>query len=217
MIDRTARPPSSADPFLIAMPTVPVSWADLFGNDRPVELEVGSGKGLFLLNEARKHPDRNYLGIEMAKKYARKAAERLARADLSNARMLPDDARKFLRDWVPAGSLAAVHIYFPDPWWKKRHRKRRVFCEAFVEDTARALPPGGQFHIATDVEEYFGVMMELMAGRRDFDELPRPEPKQPEHDLDYLTNFERKYRIEGRAIYRARYRRGDRESAHLAE
>jgi tRNA (guanine-N7-)-methyltransferase len=207
MSDSRAGVPVDAAPYTIAMPLAPVTWAEMFGNDHPVEVEVGSGNGLFLVNSARENPERNYLGIEMAKKYAHKAAKALARAELVNARMLPGDARKLLHDFVPRGSLAALHIYFPDPWWKKRHRKRRVFCEGFVVDAANALPPGGLFHIATDVEEYFGVMMELMAAHPEFVELPRPEPKAPEHDFDYLTNFERKYRIEGRAIYRAKYQR----------
>lgn len=200
--------PSALDvaAFKIEMPEAPVTWAEVFGRIAPVEIEVGSGKGLFLTNSARANPDRDYLGIELAKKYAHKGAERIAKASLTNAKMLPDDARRFLHLFVPAASLAAVHIYFPDPWWKKRHRKRRVFCDDFVKDVARILMPGGDFHIATDVEEYFGVMMELMSEHSEFEELPRPEPKPPEHDLDYLTNFERKYRIEGRPIHRAHYR-----------
>jgi tRNA (guanine-N7-)-methyltransferase len=191
------------------MPQTPVVWAELFDNSGPIELEVGSGKGLFLANSARANPDRNYLGIENAKKYAKKGAQRLAKANLRNARMLPDDARKFLHDCVPRASVEAVHIYFPDPWWKKKHRKRRVFCEPFVVDVACALVRAGEFHIATDVEEYFGVMMELMGRFEQFTEMPRPEPKTPEHELDYLTSFERKYRIEGRAIFRAWYRLRD--------
>jgi tRNA (guanine-N7-)-methyltransferase len=193
--------------FTIAMPEAAVSWAEIFGNDRPVELEVGSGKGLFLANAATAHPDRNYLGIELAKKYARRAAERVAKLDLRNVRVLPDDARRFLHLFVPPASLAGVHIYFPDPWWKKRHRKRRVFCEEFVADVARSLLPGGGFHVVTDVEEYFGVMMELMRAHPEFLARPAPELTDPRHTLDYLTNFERKYRIEGRPIYRSEYER----------
>jgi len=185
----------------------PVSWPAIFGNARPVELEVGSGKGLFLANAATERPGHNFLGVEMAKKYAMKAAERLARREILNARVLPGDARAFLNRFVPPGSLRAVHIYFPDPWWKKRHRKRRVFCDPFVVDVARALEPGGDFWIATDVEEYFGVMGQLMASHPEFLPQSLTEPRAPEHDLDYLTNFERKYRIEGRPIYRAYYRR----------
>jgi tRNA (guanine-N7-)-methyltransferase len=191
---------------VVTFPTAPVDWREIFGDDNPVELEVGSGKGLFLANAATKHPDRRFFGIELAKKYAKRAAERVAKRGLNNVKILPDDARKFLHEFTPAASLSAVHIYFPDPWWKKRHRKRRVFCEEFVCDVARVLKPGGDFHIVTDVEEYFGVMLALMSEHPEFLPQPLPELATPEHELDYLTNFERKYRIEGRPIYRASYR-----------
>lgn len=202
-----SRPPPDAAPYTLAFPTAPVAWADVFGDDRPVELEIGPGKGLFLANAAAARPDRNFVGVELARKYAGKAAERIAGRALANVRVVAGDARRFLGEFVPPRSLAAVHIYFPDPWWKKRHRKRRVFCEPFVADVARALVPGGDFHLATDVEEYFGVMREIMATHPEFPEQPPPAPTEPQHDLDYLTNFERKYRIEGRPIYRASYRR----------
>ena len=99
-----------------------------------------------------------------------------------------------------------MHIYFPDPWWKKRHRKRRVFCEEFVTDVAPRVEAGRNFHIVTDVEEYFGVMLALMAEHPEFIAQELPDLTTPEHELDYLTNFERKYRIEGRPIYRTSYR-----------
>lgn len=186
----------------------PISWSDLFGNDYPVEVEIGSGKGLFLANAATCRPDRNFLGIELAKKYARRAAERVAKKGLTNVRVLPSDARRFMAVNCPTTSLHAVHVYFPDPWWKKRHKKRRVFAEPLVLDIERTLIPGGELHVATDVEEYFGVIRGLMAEHTRFVEQSLPEVKDPEHDLDYLTNFERKYRIEGRPIYRAYYRFG---------
>ncbi|MDB5353366.1 MAG: tRNA ((7)-)-methyltransferase [Planctomycetota bacterium] len=207
MTDNARRSPIDTTPYTLEMPEAPVSWPEIFGRDRPVELEIGSGKGLFLANAARGNPSHDFLGVEMAKKYAYKAAERLAKANLSNVKILPGDARRFLHLFVPAASVSAVHIYFPDPWWKTRHRKRRVFCEDFVVDVAKSLTPGGDFLIATDVEEYFGVMMELMDRHEEFTEQARPEPKTPEHEHDYLTNFERKYRIEGRPIHRAHYKK----------
>lgn len=190
------------------LPEGPVSWPAIFGNDRPVELEVGPGKGLFLANAASRNPGHNFFGIEVSRKYAQKAAERVARLALTNVKLLRADARLFLARQVPPASLRAVHVYFPDPWWKKRHKKRRVFCDPFVLDVERLLQPGGDLWIATDVEEYFGVMLALMATHPAFIPQPLPEPQTPEHDLDYLTNFERKYRIEGRPIFRAHYRFG---------
>jgi tRNA (guanine-N7-)-methyltransferase len=184
----------------------PVSWPSIFGNDRPVELEVGSGKGLFLVNAATANPGHNFLGIELARKYAHRAAERVARRNLGNVKVVPGDAKLFLARCVPSASLRAVHVYFPDPWWKTRHKKRRVFCESLVLDIERTLEPGGDLWLATDVEEYYGVIRELIASYPRFEEQPVPALRDPEHELDYLTNFERKYRLEGRPIFRAHYR-----------
>ena len=158
----------------------PVSWTAIFSNDHPVEVEIGSGKGLFLANAAVANPDHNFFGIEMAKKYARRAAERIAKRQLANVRMLPGDARLFMAKNCPAASLAAVHIYFPDPWWKARHKKRRVFAEPLVVDIERTLIPGGDLWIATDVEEYYGVIKALLADHSRFVEQPEPEVKDPE-------------------------------------
>jgi tRNA (guanine-N7-)-methyltransferase len=197
-----------ATPYTVEYATLqpPIHWPELFGNDHPVELEIGSGKGLFLANAAQARPDRNFFGIEMAKKYARKAAERVAKLALGNVRVLPGDALLFLNKYTPPSSLTAVHVYFPDPWWKARHKKRRVFAEPLIVDLERTLVPGGDLHVATDVEDYFRVIRALMATHPRFEVQPEPSPNTPEHDNDYLTNFERKYRIEGRPIHRAHYR-----------
>lgn len=183
----------------------PLSWTDLFGDARPVVLEIGSGKGLFLANAAAERPDHGFFGIEIARKYARMAAERLVKAGQTNVRMWPGDAGGLMARRVVPGSLHEVHVYFPDPWWKKRHKKRRVFNEALVDSIARALRPGGELHVATDVEEYFGVIRELVAADPRYSEIQVPVLGDPEHDGDYLTNFERKYRIEGRPVYRSSY------------
>ena len=197
-----------ATPYTVEYATLapPIAWPDLFGNDRPVELEIGSGKGLFLANAARARPDRNFFGIEMAKKYARKAADRVAKLALANVRVLPGDALLFMSKYAPPASLHAAHVYFPDPWWKARHKKRRVFAEPLILDLERTLVPGGDLHVATDVEDYYRVIRAMMAIHPRFEVRPEPLPNTPEHDNDYLTNFERKYRIEGRPIYRAHYR-----------
>jgi tRNA (guanine-N7-)-methyltransferase len=95
----------------------PLAWDALFGNDRPVELEVGSGKGLFLANAAAANPAHNFLGIELARKYARRAGERVTKLGLPNVKVIRGDARLFLSSQVPAHSLRVVHVFFPDPWW----------------------------------------------------------------------------------------------------
>jgi tRNA (guanine-N7-)-methyltransferase len=201
------RPRIDTAPFTLDLTGVEgfLNWANVFGNDRPVELEVGSGKGLFLQNTATANPDINYVGVELSRKYAARAAERVAKRRLSNVRVWPGDAKLFLARHVAPGSLRAVHVYFPDPWWKARHKKRRVFGEPLLSDVECTLIPGGDLWIASDVEEYFGVMTRLVAGNPRFEPSGWPEPKAPEHDLDYLTNFERKYRLEGRPIFRAHY------------
>lgn len=188
-------------------PDRPLDWPSLFGSSAPVELEVGSGKGLFLVNAAQERPDHHFFGIEISKKYARLAAERAVKRDVSNVLLWPGDAKPLLARMVPEASVRAVHVYFPDPWWKKRHKKRRVFTESLVASIVRILEPSGNLHVATDVEEYFEVIRELVAAEARLLELPPPEVKTPEHDLDYLTNFERKFRIEGRPIHRASYQR----------
>jgi tRNA (guanine-N7-)-methyltransferase len=187
-------------------PEEPLRWAELFGDDRPVVLEIGSGKGLFLANAASKRPDHGFFGIEIAKKYARLAAERIVKAGLTNVRMWPGDAGHLMARRVVPASLREVHVYFPDPWWKKRHKKRRVFNETLVDSIAKALEPSGELHVATDVEEYFGVIRELVGNDPRFVEIDPPPLGEPESDSDYLTNFERKYRIEGRPVYRSSYR-----------
>jgi tRNA (guanine-N7-)-methyltransferase len=182
-----------------------LDWRTVFGNDRPVEIEVGFGKGLFLVTTAAAHPEVNFLGIEIARAYQLFAATRMARRDLKNVRLALGDARLFLHDRVAAATVQAVHVYFPDPWWKQRHRKRRVFTPEFAAACERVLRPGGVLHVATDVEEYFQVMRETVARNTRLRELPPPQEQQPAHDLDYLTNFERKFRKQGKPIYRASF------------
>lgn len=191
-------------PYLLPLPDspAPLDWSAVFGNDHPVELEVGFGKGLFLLNAALANPDVNFAGIEIVRKYQLYSATRMAKRALRNVRLALGDGKLLLRDYVPADSLRAVHVYFPDPWWKKRHHKRRVFTPEFAALAWRALRPGGRLYVATDVEEYFGLVREATAPLDDLRELPSA----PEED-GYRTNFERKAREGGRSVFRVTYER----------
>jgi tRNA (guanine-N7-)-methyltransferase len=193
--------------YLLAVPDppAPIDWQVLFGNDQPVELEVGFGKGLFLINAATAHPGVNYAGVEIERKYQLFTATRLAKRGLGNVCLACADGRRFLRDCVSAGSLRAVHVYFPDPWWKKRHHKRRVFTAEFAADCCRVLRPGGQLHVATDVEEYFGLIRQAVAPLASLTPVPVGEAPRPAES--FRTNFERKALERGGTVYQARYER----------
>src|SRR5262249_18528226 len=131
---------------------------------------------------------------------------------LGNVRILGADARIVLRERLADACAAAVHVYFPDPWWKRRHKKRRIFNPELVAQTARIVRPGGLLHAWTDVEEYFGVITALVAGSPAFFPLPAPEERPPRHDMDYHTSFERKKRKLGLPIFRACWQRRDESS-----
>lgn len=183
----------------------PWSTAALFGCDAPLEVEVGSGKGLFLATAAARAPDHNFLGIEVGLKYARFSAARLAKQRLRNALVLHGDALPVFRELLDDRSLAAVHVYFPDPWWKKRHHKRRVMNEVFVQDVARTLALGGSLHFWTDVKERFEATLALIAEQTPL-VGPLEVPERPaEHDLDFRTHFERRMRLGHLPVYRAEF------------
>jgi tRNA (guanine-N7-)-methyltransferase len=177
----------------------------LFGRAAPLEVEVGSGKGLFLAGAARHQPERDFLGVEVARKYARFAAARLAKQGSDNAIMIRGDALVLFGQWFEPGSLAAVHVYFPDPWWKKRHKKRRVMNEQFLRDVERTLGTGGRLHFWTDVEEYFRTTLELIAATVKLKGPLAVEEQPAQHDLDYRTHFERRTRRNELPVYRAEY------------
>jgi tRNA (guanine-N7-)-methyltransferase len=178
----------------------------MFHNDADLQVEVGSGKGLFLLTASEQQPDQNFLGIEIAHKYAQHAANKLAKAQRTNAIMASGDALPLFQTQIPDASLAAVHVYFPDPWWKKKHKKRRVLNEAFLRSASRSLKSGGRFYFWTDVLEYFESTLELMA--MVVPELGPPIPDEvsdAKHDLDYRTHFERRSRKHEIPVYRVHF------------
>lgn len=189
-----------------SMPDV-VDFAAVFGNEHPVELEIGCGKGAFLLREAQAHPERNYLGIEWANEFYKFTADRMARWAVTNVRIMRTDARQFVISRLPSECLDALHVYHPDPWPKKRHHKRRLFNETFVASAIRVLKPGGRWAIQTDHAEYFQRMCELTRDRPELAPIEFTESTTV-GEADVLgTNFEIKYRREGRSIHRLAFRK----------
>jgi tRNA (guanine-N7-)-methyltransferase len=185
----------------------PIDWAAWMGNSHPVEMDIGSGRGLFLHTASGANPSINYVGVEIEFKEGRRSAKRLQKAKRDNARVIGGDAHYVLRHLVAPGSVDAVHVYFPDPWWKKKHRGRRVFNEAFVDLALVALKPGGLLHSWTDVAEYFGVISGLMDHHPGYVKLDPPAARAAEHDMDYQTSFERKARKLGTVINRGLWRK----------
>ncbi|MCX7699529.1 MAG: tRNA (guanosine(46)-N7)-methyltransferase TrmB [Gemmataceae bacterium] len=205
---RTKRLPlEQLTPYLCEPPfPEPLDWRAVFGNDRPVEIEVGFGKGLFLLNSALQHPDVNYFGIEIMRKYQLFTATRMAIRQLTNVRLAKADARHFMKVHVVPGSVRAIHVYFPDPWWKKRHHKRRLFTAEFVAACTAALQADGEFRLATDVAEYFAVMTELCTAQPQLALVNTSEVVDTSAG-SFLTNFERKAQLKGTPVHRATYRK----------
>jgi tRNA (guanine-N7-)-methyltransferase len=189
---------------LLEFDELPRPWqtAALFGREGPLEVEIGSGKGLFLRSAGVAQPQVNYLGIEVAFKYARFAAAKAVQAGATNVVLVHGDALRVFAELLPDAQLDAVHVYFPDPWWKKRHKKRRVVRESLLADIQRTLRPGGRFHLWTDVEEYYQTALALIAASTQL-EGPLPVDELPA----YRTHFERRTRLDGAPVFRAEFRK----------
>ncbi len=173
----------------------------MFGNVHPVEIEIGSGKGRFLIDSAQRHPMVNFVGVEWASKYLRIAHDRILKRQLKNIRLVRAEAREFVEFFVPTKSTQAFHIYFPDPWPKKRHHKRRLFTSGFLKELERTLMPGGWLWLATDYESYFEAILELLRRRNCLHETGREW-------TGTKTNYEEKYLAQGRTIYRRTLKKG---------
>lgn len=196
-------------PYFVALDEISgtLDWRELFGDDQPVELDLGCGRGKFLFDSSIRRPETNWLGVELDYSEGRRGAKRLAKRNLPNARVFGGDARHFLINHVKPHSVAAAHVYFPDPWWKRKHAKRRLFTDEFADLLARVVAHQGFVHSWTDVGDYFQVISGLMNNHADF--IPQPPAPEPAgaHDEDFLTGFHRRGRRLGCTIYRGLWQR----------
>jgi len=148
-------------------------WAETFGEawqERPLEVDVGCAKGRFLLARAETATEVNIVGLEIRVPIVELVARRIAEAKLSNAHVLCCNANVSLTELFAASSLSRVYVHFPDPWFKKRHHKRRVVNAAFLDAVRQVLRPDGEFHFATDYGEYAAEVLELLAAHQGFDD-----------------------------------------------
>ena len=179
-----------------------IDFLRVFGRPGPVHIEIGSGKATFLLSQAKAQPEVNFLGIERARKYYRYAVDRIGRWDIKDVRIIRTDAAAFLADHIPDGSIDCFHIYFPDPWPKKRHHKRRFLCAANLGHILRCLRTSGRLQIATDHAEYFEVIEKLIADRAELlEKVEFLATAGAEPGEITGTNFERKYIKDTRSIF----------------
>lgn len=178
------------------------TWFDPEQRGRPLDIEIGSGKGTFLVRAARDEPTTNFIGIEFARAYWRHAADRCRRHGLTNVRLVRAEADFLLRHYVPDGRARHLHIYFPDPWPKARHHKRRLVQPSFLRTVHRVTGPGSLVRIVTDHHDYFQWILEHTQRATDLFTLRPWEPFSPTSDDERAgTNFERKYRKEARPIH----------------
>ncbi|MDQ5872528.1 MAG: hypothetical protein M3547_10045 [Acidobacteriota bacterium] len=180
----------------------PLDAHEMFGRRAPLEIELGTGKARFLIEAARAEPAHDFLGVERSLSYYRFSRERIARSRPGNALIIRSDARLFVSGCVAPGSVRAFHVYFPDPWPKKSHRKRRLLDGTFLEMLASRLEDGGLLRIATDHPGYAEEVSPLMRTVPNLEELPWDSLPPPPP-----THYELKYRGEGRDIRRFLLRR----------
>lgn len=174
--------------------------AEMFPPARPLEVELGSGDGSFLVNYARLHPGRNFLGVERLLGRLRKLDRKARRAGLVNLLCLRIESAYFLEYLLPRESVAALHIYFPDPWPKRKHRKNRLINARFTELALQALTPKGLVFLRTDDEDYFRQMVEVFGANPAFRALETPEEISA-----IVTDFERDFLLRGVQTLRAAY------------
>jgi len=176
-----------------------ISFCEIFGNDRPVEVEIGCGKSRFIMDRAGKNPGINFLGVDYAGKWLGIGRGRGEKRGIGNLRFIRAEAFELLRDYFPRGRISVFHIYFPDPWPKKRHRKRRFIHRESLRLLYACLCPGGLVEIATDEKDYF----EAIKSENSLSELKWERIRESENERLFegeKTNYEVKYGTVGRTL-----------------
>ncbi len=176
---------------------VPLRWSELYGRRAPVEVEIGAGKGRFLLELAAARPGHDFLAVERARKYHRLCADRAARRGLDNVRLVHTTAEDLLLRLLEPSSVSTMYVLFPDPWPKKRHHKRRLLGPATVDAITRVLEPGARLLVKSDHGDYAEIIRDVLDGAAGLRWL---DPQAAFEGLP-LSGFEHKYRDQGREIF----------------
>jgi tRNA (guanine-N7-)-methyltransferase len=197
-------PTANLPGLIYALPSIVerIDLARLFPVAQPLEVELGSGDGSFLVDYARQHPARNFIGIERLLGRIRKMDRKGRRAGLANLRGVRIESSYFLEYLLPANSASALHIYFPDPWPKRKHQRHRLINERFPNLADAAVAPGGVVYLRTDDRDYFEQMTSVFAASRAFQPVETPAEL-----AACLTDFERDFNSRGIGTLRAAYQR----------
>ncbi|WP_371372651.1 tRNA (guanosine(46)-N7)-methyltransferase TrmB [Thalassotalea aquiviva] len=183
--------------------------ANLFGNDNPITLEIGFGMGKSLVEMAKNDPNRNFIGIEVHRPGVG-ACLALAEAEgVHNLKVYEHDAIEILDDCVPKGCIDTVQLFFPDPWHKAKHHKRRIVKPEFIESIRNILIPGGVFHMATDWENYAECMLEDMSQAPGFVNMSETNDYVPRPDSRPLTKFENRGQKLGHGVWDLQFQKVD--------
>ena len=180
----------------------PLEPSKLFLQPQPLEVELGSGDGSFAVQYAQLHPERNLLAVERLLGRLRKIDRKGLRAGLANLRLVRIEASYLLEFLLPRGSIQALHVYFPDPWPKRKHRKNRLVNARFTELARQVLMPGGTVHLRTDDEGYFAQMTEVFAANTNF-----LLAESPAELSGIRTDFEKEFLAKGVGTLRTAYQR----------
>ncbi len=187
--------------------SMPADWEVIFGNPNPLALEIGCGIGDFIAKTASERLDTNFIAIDFYNKGCYKTCRRIDGGGLSNVRVLREEARQFIAERIPRESLCAVYINCPDPWPKKKHRKRRLVNRSFMEFLDDYLAPGADFFFATDFDDYGIDVAGMMAGLEGFRNQLAPDLFRHEMESYHLSKYMRKFMAEGKKIYFVHYKK----------
>lgn len=179
----------------------PVVFSELFGRDAPVVLEIGFGMGDSLIEMASQQPEKNYIGIEVHRPGVGRLLSRAQEAGLSNIRVYAEDAIEVLAQCIPDNSLDVLQLFFPDPWHKKKHHKRRIVQPEFAQTVRKKLKIGGHFHMATDWENYAEHMMEVMTSAEGYQNKAGEGVFSPQPDWRPVTKFQKRGERLGHGVW----------------
>lgn len=190
----------------LEMPEKPFDLQQVFGREAPVVLEIGFGMGHSLVQMAKEAPEQDFIGIEVHRPGVGACLMEAEAQNVENLRVIEEDAVEVLKHWIADGSLSKVQIYFPDPWHKKRHHKRRIIQPDFVQLVRTKLKPGGILHLATDWENYAEHMLEVMNPAEGWENLSADNTFIPRPDERPLTKFEKRGQKLGHGVWDMKFK-----------